>query len=186
MSTLNLVNHFLLAMPNTEDPVFQNSVIYICEHTENGAMGIMVNKPSGIELARLLEQVSIKPDLSSAAHAPVYLGGPVQTDRGFVLHEYSGEWQSTLRISDEISLTSSRDILTAIAQGNGPGKFLVTLGYTSWGAGQLEEEIVANGWLIVPAQKSIIFDSCPEDCYDQAVHILGIDISVLSFQIGHA
>jgi putative transcriptional regulator len=186
MSSLNLIHHFLLAMPGMKDPLFDRAVIYICEHNEHGAMGMMINKPSGVELARLLEQVSITPDLTAAANVPVYVGGPVQTDRGFVLHQKSGDWQSTLHVSSDVSLTTSRDILSAIAQGIGPKKFMVSLGYAAWSQGQLEEELLENSWLTIPAVPSIIFDALSDERYDLAMHSLGIDPTMLSVEAGHA
>jgi len=190
VENVNLTGHFLIAMPAMTDPYFARSVIFICDHNENGAMGVVINRPIDLTLDALFEQIELQ--LSDpAASMPVYFGGPVQTDRGFVLHHPAGNWQSTISLNDGIALTASRDILEAVAQGVGPQKILVTLGYAGWDAGQLEEEISQNAWLTVrspdaQSQDSIIFDIAIADKFDAAMHMLGVDLMQLSKDVGHA
>lgn len=186
MSDINLTNHFLIAMPGMTDPYFANSLTFICEHNENGALGIVINKPIDLTLQSLFEQVGLTLERSELMLLPVYFGGPVQMDRGFVLHQPGGNWQSSLQIDDELAFTTSKDILTAITEGAGPDRLLVTLGYAGWEAGQLEAELAANGWLNVEADHSIIFDLPPEERLAAAMEQLGIDILSLSDQVGHA
>ncbi len=182
----SLKNHFLIAMPSLSEGIFARSVTYLCEHNEHGAMGIVINRPIGIALGEILEQL----DVDGARHHgedPVMAGGPVQTDRGFVLHPTSERhWESTLPITDEISLTTSRDILQSLAYNEGPPTALVALGYAGWSAGQLEQELVANAWLTIPADRAIIFDIPAEQRFDAAVAKLGIDFAQLAPGAGHA
>ncbi len=182
----NLKNHFLLAMPGLIDPNFSNSVVYICEHSEKGAMGLVINNQMDIPLKAIFDQLQLNYHEESG-DSRVFSGGPVQRDRGFILHKSCEQkWESTVAISDEISLTASKDILTDIAAGNGPENALITLGYSSWGAGQLEEELVQNSWLTVPADSAIIFSTdCGERAYAAASSI-GIDLDRLSLDSGHA
>ena len=181
-----LTNHFLIAMPGLMDPNFFHTVTYICEHSEEGAMGLVINRPMELQLADIFEQLQIKITDTSITHKPVYLGGPVQGDRGFVLHDSKSEWESTLRVTDEISVTTSLDILHAIANGTGPNNSLITLGYAGWGAGQLEEELAQNAWLSGPAKSEIIFKRASQERWQAAADLLGVDLNLLSSDAGHA
>lgn len=207
---LNLANHFLIAMPSMLDSVFSGSVVYLCEHNPSGALGVIINKPTDMTMEVLLERIDLKVDTPEppAAQAeaeaeaeagpesgsgrepivggPVMFGGPVQVERGFVLHAPRGEFSSMMRVSDEISLTTSRDVLEAVATGDGPGRLLVTLGCAGWSAGQLEEEIGGNGWLTVAADPDIIFDLPIEARFAAALKLLGVDPLMLSGEAGHA
>jgi putative transcriptional regulator len=181
-----LTNHFLIAMPGLMDPNFFHTVTYICEHSADGAMGLVINRPMGLQLADIFEQLEIKITDNNVMQQPVYLGGPVQGDRGFVLHDSDSQWESTLRITDEISVTTSLDILHAIAHGEGPTNTLVTLGYAGWGAGQLEEEMAQNAWLSGPAKRDIIFQRASQERWQAAADLLGVDLNLLSSDAGHA
>lgn len=183
---MNLTNHFLIAMPAMADPYFSKSLTFICEHNEHGALGLVVNRPIDLTLKSLFEQVELEIEDPRLGGLPVYFGGPVQMDRGFVLHKPIGEWQSTLSVEGEVGLTTSKDILEALGRGRGPSDILVTLGYAGWAPGQLEHEIQQNGWLTVRAQSSIIFDMPAEERYPAAMQILGIDFANLSEDAGHA
>ena len=149
MSSINLTHHFLIAMPSMADPHFSRTLTYICEHTDQGALGLVVNRPIDMTLQALFERLSLSLRAHELCDAPIYFGGPVQTDRGFVLHEPAGNWQSTLRVREAIGLTTSKDILEAVGRGEGPSRLLVTLGYDGWSPGQLEHEISQNAWLTV-------------------------------------
>ena len=186
MDTFSFSNHFLLAMPNMADPLFAGSLVYVCEHGEHGAMGIIINKPSGIALAQLLEQVTLPVPDNELGELPVHFGGPVQPDRGFVLHTPVGSWQSSLLVTDDIALTTSKDVLSAVSVGEEPRRLLVSLGYSGWSAGQLEEEIGQNAWLTVPASAHILFDMSPAERYHAAMSLLGINPNLLSADVGHA
>ena len=186
MNSVNLTDNFLIAMPSLEDPYFSNALVYICEHNESGALGIIVNRPIDMNLASLLEKIDIKLDAGQMAETPVYFGGPVQLDRGFVLHRPVGHWQSTLSVTGEIGLTSSRDVLAAVGSGEAPAEILVSLGYSGWEAGQLEEELAQNSWLTVPAKASILFDLPPEERLPAAMQKLGVSFTQLSDVAGHA
>ena len=186
MDSVNLTDNFLIAMPSLEDPYFANSLVYICEHTENGALGIIVNRPIDLNLAGLFDKIDLKLEHEALAQLPVYFGGPVQLDRGFVLHRPLGQWQSTLSVNAEIGLTSSRDVLAAVGSTGAPSEILVSLGYAGWEAGQLEDELGRNSWLTVPAQASILFDLPPEERLPAAMQKLGISFSQLSDVAGHA
>jgi putative transcriptional regulator len=183
---MNLAHHFLIAMPNMADPHFTRTLTFICEHNDRGALGIVVNRPIEMNLQTLLEQVSIPLDTGAFKSVPIHFGGPVQVDRGFVLHTPLGEWQSTLAVSSEIGLTTSKDILQAVARGAGPGKMLITLGYAGWAPGQLEHELAQNAWLTVHAKPEVIFDTAAEERLPAAMSLLGIDFASLSEQAGHA
>jgi putative transcriptional regulator len=190
---INLTNQFLIAMPGMGDGTFAGTVVYLCEHTEKGALGLVINKPIDIKLKNLFEKVELTLDREDLAEAPVYFGGPVQTERGFVLHERLGEgdgdgghYNSSLQIPGGLEMTTSKDVLEALANGAGPKRVLVTLGYSGWGAGQLEEEIGRNGWINVGAEPGIIFDTPVEQRYDKALSLLGIDVRMLSQEAGHA
>lgn len=186
MDTVSLTNHFLIAMPSMADPNFSRTLTYICEHNAEGALGIIVNRPTDMDLATLFERVEIPITCDKFGGLPTYFGGPVQTDRGFVLHRPAGDWQSTLRVNDDVALTSSRDILEAMGGTGEPSKVLVSLGYASWAAGQLEWELSQNAWLTVPASMDVIFDIPPEERLPAAMQLLGVDFSNLSDVAGHA
>ena len=186
MENVNLTHHFLIAMPSMADPYFSKSLTYICEHNEQGALGVVLTRPVDLTLSALLEQIEIPITQPEIADVQVHFGGPVQMDRGFVLHQPAGEWQSTLRVNDTIGLTTSKDVLEAVARGDGPEKIFVTLGYAGWAPGQLEHEISQNAWLSVAADPSLIFDLPLEARFDAAMHLLGIDPVNLSEDAGHA
>ncbi len=186
MDTSNLTNHLLIAMPSLRDTNFAHTVTYICEHSPNGAMGIVINRPIDIRVSKVLEQMEIPSDNPSVKEAPVYLGGPVEERRGFVLHDSDQEWESTLRINDQISVTTSRDILEAMACGKGPAHALVALGYAGWGPRQLEQEILDNSWLSTPADHTILFELPPPHRREAAARLVGVDLSHLSTDSGHA
>jgi putative transcriptional regulator len=188
---INLTNHFLIAMPGMAGDTFAGTVIYLCEHTEKGALGLVINKPIDIKLKNLFEKVELTLDRDDQADEPVFFGGPVQTERGFVLHERlsgeGGHYNSSLQIPGGLlEMTTSKDVLEALSNGAGPKKVLVTLGYSGWGAGQLEEELKRNSWINVDAAPEIIFDTPVEQRYDKALSLLGIDPRMLSQEAGHA
>jgi putative transcriptional regulator len=190
---INLTNQFLIAMPGMGDGAFAGAVVYLCEHTEKGALGLVINKPIDIKLKNLFEKVELSLDREDLAEAPVYFGGPVQTERGFVLHERlggegaeGGHYNSSLQIEGGLEMTTSKDVLEALSNGAGPKKVLVTLGYSGWGAGQLEDELGRNGWINVNAERDIIFDTPVELRYQKALSLLGIDARMLSPEAGHA
>ena len=190
-SRINLTNQFLIAMPGMADQTFAGAVVYLCEHTEKGALGLVINKPIDIKLKNLFEKVELSLTRNDLADAPVYFGGPVQTERGFVLHERQSDetspYNSTLAIpGGSLDMTTSKDVLEALSSGAGPKKILVTLGYSGWGAGQLEDELGRNGWLTVDAQPEVIFDTPIEQRYDRALSLLGFDPRMLSQEAGHA
>jgi putative transcriptional regulator len=186
MDTVNFTDNFLIAMPALEDPYFAHALVYICEHNENGALGIIVNRPIDMDLAGLFDKIDLKLEAENLAKLPVYFGGPVQLDRGFVLHRPVGQWQSTLAVNSEVGLTSSRDVLAAVGSAGLPSEFIVTLGYAGWDAGQLEAEIAQNSWLTVAAKSSILFDLPPEARLPAAMQKLGISFTQLSDVAGHA
>ena len=182
----SLNNHFLIAMPALDDPNFHHTTTYICEHDENGALGVVINRPLEMQLGEILQHMDIEARNEEISSRQVYMGGPVQNDRGFVLHEPVGEWEATLKVTDSIGITSSRDILQAIAAGEGPEHAIVTLGYAGWGAGQLESELAANTWLSGPASSKIVFETPSEQRWLAAAALLGIDLNLLSSDTGHA
>ena len=186
MSQLDLSHHFLIAMPAMTDPFFAKSLTYVCEHNEQGAMGIVVNRPISLTLSELFAQINMPLNQTELEDMLVHFGGPVQTDRGFVLHEPNGEWQSTLHINNKVGLTTSKDILQAVGEGIGPRHLLVTLGYAGWSEGQLEQELSQNAWLSVPADERILFDMPAEERLPAAMALLGIDYATLSEEAGHA
>jgi len=181
-----LGGQFLIAMPALSDPNFNRTVSYVCEHSEQGALGIIVNRPSDLLLGDILDQLALIPVTADLHREPIYLGGPVQQDRGFVLHDGADEWDSSMTVADGVRVTTSRDILAAIATGDGPANRLIALGYAGWGAGQLEREIVANAWLSVRADSAILFDTPHGERYQAAADLLGIDLALLSPESGHA
>lgn len=191
----NLTNHFLIAMPGLQDKVFSRSVVYVCQHNEHGALGLVINKPGEMVLKRLFEKVELPLLREDLISAPVFQGGPVQTERGFVLHEpvYAGADQpaatayaSTIMIPGGLEMTTSKDVLEALSSGAGPRKVLVTLGYAAWDEGQLESELSGNSWLTVAASNNIIFDTPVAQRYDQALQLLGFESWMLSPDVGHA
>lgn len=182
----NLTNQFLIAMPSLRDPNFSQTVTYICAHNDEGAMGLVINRPANCELGEILTQMELTPDDQTIAKLPVYQGGPVHTDRGFVLHEPDSGWDSSICVSDVLGITTSRDILHAIAENAGPEQFLIALGYAGWTAGQLEEEIKENSWLNVSADPEIIFNTPCELRWSSATALLGIHHHQLSASCGHA
>ncbi|MFO1396106.1 MAG: YqgE/AlgH family protein [Burkholderiales bacterium] len=183
---MNLTHHFLIAMPAMADPNFAQTLTYVCEHNEDGALGIVVNKPIDMTLSVLLEQIDVPMADAGRGGSPVHFGGPVQVDRGFVLHRPLGNWQSTLAISDDLGLTTSKDVLEAVGRGEGPKDVLVSLGYAGWSAGQLEQELAQNAWLTVEADPSLLFDLPAQERLPAAIRLLGIDFSRLSEDVGHA
>jgi len=189
---INLTNHFLIAMPNLSDELFARSVVFLCEHSERGALGLVINKPSDISLLELFDKVELNMGRADLAAQPVFWGGPVQTERGFVLHETlagaAGEsvYASTLTIPGGLEMTTSKDVLEAMAAGAGPRQVLVALGYASWGQGQLEAELADNSWLTVEAERSLIFEAPIEQRYERAMALLGLQSWMLSPDAGHA
>lgn len=189
-SELNLSNHFLIAMPSMLDPVFGGSVVYLCEHNSAGALGVIINKPTDMSVDVLLDRIDltleIVPNGVPLDRKPVMFGGPVQVERGFVLHTPIAQFSSMMTVSDDIVLTTSKDVLEAVAHGTGPARILVSLGCSGWSAGQLEQEIAHNGWLTVRADPHIVFDLPIEERFDAAMRLLGIDPLMLAGEAGHA
>ena len=183
---VNLTHHFLIAMPSMVDPNFARTLTYVCEHNEQGALGIIINRPLDMTLDALFERIEIPLEERHLAGLPVYFGGPVQTDRGFVLHRPVGDWQATLAVRGELGLTSSRDILQSVGSQGVPEEFLVSLGYAGWAAGQLEHELAQNAWLTVAADAQILFGLPPEERLPAAMQLLGFDLANLSDVAGHA
>jgi putative transcriptional regulator len=184
---INLTNQFLIAMPGMDDQTFSGTVVYLCEHTERGALGLVINKPIDIKIKNLFEKVDLSLNRDELGEQPVFFGGPVQTERGFVLHEaVGGHYNSSLEIPGGLEMTTSRDVLEALSHGAGPRKVHITLGYAGWGAGQLEDELSRNGWLNVSADPAIIFDTPVEQRYAKALALLGVDPAMLSQEAGHA
>jgi putative transcriptional regulator len=192
---INLTHHFLIAMPGLEDESFARSVVYLCEHSERGALGLIINKPTDITLKGLFDKVDLSLRREDLTKEPVFQGGPVQTERGFVLHEPmlmdKGEtdesaYASTMTIPGGLEMTTSKDVLEALSTGAGPRRVLITLGYSSWGEGQLESELAENAWLTVAADLSVIFDTPVPERYDRALSLLGLQAWMLSPDVGHA
>jgi putative transcriptional regulator len=192
---INLTNHFLIAMPGLDDLLFSNSVVYVCEHGPRGAMGLVINKLADIKLSNLFDKVNLPLSRCDLADGPVFQGGPVQVERGFVLHESviagtdrleQSLYAATMTIPGGLEMTTSRDVLEAWASGSGPRKLLMTLGYSAWAEGQLETELGENSWLTVDADRSIIFDTPVQERYDRALSLLGLQAWMLSTQVGHA
>lgn len=181
-----LNNQFLIAMPGLADPHFFHTVTYLCQHNQDGALGIVINRPTGMKLGEIFQQMGIKTELETVLNTPVFAGGPVQQERGFVIHSpCEQQWDSSIIISDNITLTSSRDVLEAIADGKGPSHFLIALGYAGWGSGQLEKEIIDNAWLNTPCGESIIYHTPINLRWNAAAEQLGIDINRLTTTAGH-
>ena len=192
---INLTHHFLIAMPGLEDESFARSVVYLCEHSERGALGLIINKPTDITLKGLFDKVDLSLRREDLTKEPVFQGGPVQTERGFVLHEPmlmdKGEtdesaYASTMTIPGGLEMTTSKDVLEALSTGAGPRRVLITLGYSSWGEGQLESELAENAWLTVAADLSVIFDTPVPERYDRALSLLGLQAWMLSPEAWHA
>ena len=188
---INLTHHFLIAMPGLDDAAFARSVIYMCEHSDRGALGLVINKPSEINLQGLFDKVDLPLRRGDLTDSPVFQGGPVQTERGFVLHECmlagsESVYASTMTIPGGLEMTTSKDVLEALSSGAGPRKVFVSLGYSAWGQGQLESEISDNSWLTVEADLAIIFDTPVEQRYDKALLLLGVQSWMLSPEAGHA
>jgi putative transcriptional regulator len=192
---MNLTHHFLIAMPGLEDEAFAKSVVYLCEHSPRGAMGLVINKPSDISLKSLFDKVELPLRRADLSESPVFQGGPVQTERGFVLHEAfissdidptESVYASTMAIPGGLEMTTSKDVLEAISSGAGPQRVLVSLGYSAWGEGQLEAELGENSWLTVEADLGVIFDTPVAERYDQALLLLGLQSWMLSPEAGHA
>ncbi len=193
---INLTNHFLIAMPGLQDMAFARSVVYLCEHSERGALGLIINKPTDINLQKLFDKVEMSLGRADLVQQPVMQGGPVQTERGFVLHdplvwgedgtEKEAVYASTLAIPGGLEMTTSKDVLEALAEGAGPRRLLITLGYSAWGEGQLEAEIADNAWLTVDADQTVIFETPIHERYDRALALLGVQAWMLSPEAGHA
>ena len=183
---MNLTNHFLIAMPGLEDPNFHRTVTYVCAHNKDGAMGIVVNRPMDLSLGEVLQHMDLSIERPEVAARPVLEGGPVQRERGFVLHSPAGEWDAVLEVDGGIGIATSRDILAALAEGHGPARAIVALGYAGWAAGQLEDEVLANAWRSGPADQSIVFDLPYETRWEAAARLLGVDVERLSAHAGHA
>ena len=182
-----LSRHLLIAMPTLEDPNFARGVTLICQHGEEGAMGLTINRPSDLRLGDVMRQIGVDVVPPEVAARKVLIGGPVQMERGFVLHEAAGTWDSSLALGDDLVVTTSKDVLQAIAEGRGPGRYLVMLGYAGWIAGQLEQELRDNAWLTVaPRDHDIFFETPLEQRWDAAARLLGIDISRMTGAAGHA
>jgi putative transcriptional regulator len=182
----HLTNQFLIAMPGMTDPNFARTLTYICEHSADGAMGIVINRPAELVLGDILDQLSFNTDDEQIYRLPVFQGGPIQQERGFVLHNDNSLWDSTLAVTEGISVTTSKDILEAIAQGKGPKRILMALGYAGWAGGQLEDELSENSWLSGPADSEILFAAAPNKRLEMAARKLGIDLNLISSQAGHA
>lgn len=184
--TTDLTGSFLIAMPALEDPNFHHTVTLICQHNEEGAMGVIFNRPLEIDLGEVFKHMEIEPVDKELGEKHVYYGGPVQTERGFVLHQPDGDWESTMPVSDELAVTTSRDIIEDIANDKGPEKYLVALGYAGWEAGQLEYEISENAWLSCPSNADIVFDTSYDKRWESAASVIGVDLNLLSGDMGHA
>lgn len=188
-SALNLANHFLIAMPSMQDPIFGGAVVYVCEHNDKGVLGVVINKPTDMTMDVLFERIDLKVADSmqaEVANEPIMFGGPVQDDRGFVLHTPGGHYSSSLSVTDDVAFTTSIDVLESVASGDGPQRLLVSIGYAGWSPGQLEDELSRNGWLTVGADASVMFDLPIEQRYTAAIKLLGIDPMMLASEAGHA
>ncbi len=180
-----LNNQFIIAMPTLADPNFFHTVAYLCQHNEDGALGIVINRPMDMKLGEIFKQMEINVTSLASTEAPVFAGGPVQQERGFVVHTAGGDWHATMAISETLSLTTSRDVLEAIAVGEGPEQYLIALGYAGWGAGQLEKEIMDNAWLNTPCGEQVLFDTPVNLRWSAAANQIGIDINQLTAPAGH-
>ena len=178
-------NHFLISMPHLDDPHFEHTVIYLCEHNHDGAMGVIINRPSSIDFSELADHLGIQVANPRLASELIYTGGPVEAERGFILHSAEKSWGNTLKITDEVSLSASLETLENIAEGKGPKDFRVTLGCAGWDGGQLEEEIANNDWLVCEADLDVLFHTPSDMQFTAATQVLGIDMTRLSPDIGH-
>jgi len=181
-----LTGHFLIAMPSLNDGFFNQAVTYICEHDENGCFGIIINQETGVTLKEIISEMKIEASDNYNTEKTVFIGGPVEQGRGFILHRPVGQWKSSLVVNDKVALTTSRDILQALANNEGPEDCIVALGYAGWAAGQLEDEMAGNTWLNCPADEQIIFNTPTEERWKAAAKLIGIDLSLLSNDAGHA
>jgi len=191
LENINFTGHFLIAMPNLTDPYFSKSVTFICTHNQDGAMGVVINRPTDMSYEILFEKINLNLQNKTLAARPVLYGGPVQPERGFVLHQPIGDWDSSITVLNSVALTTSKDILEAVAQGSGPEKLLLSLGYAGWTAGQLEQEVAQNAWLSVKPKdmdtlNTILFDTPYEKQLNAAITLLGFDPAMLSDEAGHA
>ena len=186
MTDNSLTSHFIIAMPGLMDENFNQAVTFICEHDDNGTFGIIINRESEISLDDVMQQMKIPYHPDKANLEPVFTGGPVQANRGFVLHRPIGNWESSLIVNDSVALTTSRDILEAIADNKGPDDNIITLGYAGWGPGQLEQEMADNTWLSCPADEQIIFNTPVEKRWQAAANLIGVDLQLMSNDAGHA
>ena len=182
----NLIGHFLIAMPSLNDGFFNQAVTYICEHDKNGSFGIIINQQTGITLKQIAKEMALETENTFDDKQPVFIGGPVDQGRGFILHRPAGNWQSSLKVDDNIALTTSKDILQAIVKNEGPKDNIVALGYAGWAAGQLDSEIASNTWLSCPADEQIIFNTPVGERWKAAAKSIGVDLSLLSNDAGHA
>jgi putative transcriptional regulator len=185
MSGNYLNNQFIIAMPGLIEPLFHHTVTFLCQHTKEGALGIVINRPADMKLGEIFKQMEISVSALAAAETPVFSGGPVQQDRGFVVHSACGDWDMTLPVSVDISLTTSRDVIEAIAAGEGPKQYLIALGYAGWSEGQLEKEMLSNSWLNTPCAKQILFETPISKRWNAAASQIGIDINQLTTPAGH-
>jgi len=182
-----LGNHLLVAMPSLADPNFSHSVTLVCEHNERGALGIVINRPLEMKMSEVLEQLALTTEDTQLRAMPVLGGGPVQRDRGFVLHRPGPQqWESTMPVSDSLHVTTSRDVLAAMAEGRGPAPAVIALGYAGWEAGQLDDELLQNAWLTVPCDDALIFELPYEQRWHAAARLLGVELSRISTQAGRA
>jgi putative transcriptional regulator len=181
-----LSNQFLISMPALRDPNFEHTITLICEHNKEGALGFVLNRPTDVHLGELFESMDIHGRSLDVIEQPVFSGGPVHADRGFVVHSPTGQWQSTMKISDSLAVTASRDILEAMATGEGPAQAIVLLGYAGWGGGQLEQEMLDNSWITTPVDNTILFDTQNLERWKQSASQIGIDLDRMSMQAGHA
>ncbi len=195
LEKLNLTGQFLIAMPAMTDPFFSKTVTYICTHNQDGAMGVIINRSADITVANLFQQIQLEAESAALLKKTVHFGGPVQIERGFILHDIMpaphDEFNSTIIINNTVALTTSKDILEATAQNKGPSKMLIALGYAGWTAGQLENELAQNAWLNLETSDSaqinqLIFDMPNSEKFDRAMHLMGIDFASLSEVAGHA
>ncbi len=182
----NLTGHFLIAMPSLNDSFFNRAVTYICEHDESGSFGVIINQETNINLKQVIKEMKIESGDNYNEDQPVFIGGPVDQGRGFILHRPTGSWSSSLMVKNDVALTTSKDILQAIANNEGPEDCIVALGYAGWAAGQLEQEMASNTWLSCPADEQIIFNTPVEKRWKAAAKLIGVDLSLLSNDAGHA
>lgn len=182
----SLKNQFLVAMPSLEDENFRHTVSLLCEHNDDGAIGLIINRPTELKLTTMLDQMSVEHEALNSEEHVVFWGGPVQPERGFVVHHAPGGWESCMKVADNLFITTSRDVLTAIGRGEGPKQFMVTLGYAGWGAGQLETEMLQNAWLNTPVDSAVLFEVPARTRWQAATRLLGLEVTQLAGAAGHA